>query len=235
MKTLTLDSVAEATATEKAKRRVFVVDDHPVFRLGVQQLVNSEPDLEVCGQAVSAAQALAGLRSVEADVVVVDVSLPGANGIELVKQIRAEHEDLPILVLSAHDESQYALRALRAGAGGYLMKSEAADKLLPAVRKVLDGEISVSRTFGEQLIFKVAQGASTGGSPVDSLSDRELEVLELLGAGRSTREMAEALNLSVKTVESHRLHIKDKLGLGHSTELVRFAMDWASHGAAAVP
>lgn len=129
-----------------------------------------------------------------------------------------------------HDETQYGLRSLRAGANGYLMKSEAVDHVLPALRKVLEGDISVSRSLGEQLIYKVAQGGRSGGnSPLDCLSDRELEVLQLVGEGRSSRDIAETLHLSVKTVESHRLHIKEKLGLRTSSELVRFAMDWAEH------
>jgi DNA-binding NarL/FixJ family response regulator len=212
-----------------AKTRVFIVDDHPIFRAGLQSVIQSEPDLEICGEASSAAQAIDRLRSVEADLVLVDVSLPGANGIELLKHIRAEHPELPILVLSAHDEGQYALRALRAGASGYLMKKEASDHLIPTVRRVLSGEIAVSKTFGEELIYKVARGGSTGTTPVDRLSDRELEILALLGEGRSTQQMAESLSLSVKTIESHRLHIKEKLGLRSSSELVRFALEWAAH------
>ena len=159
----------------------FVVDDHPIFRHGIVQLINTEPDFFVCGEASSAPQALSALRTVEADAAVLDVSLQGTNGIELLKQIRAEHPDLPVLMLSMHDEKHYALRALRAGAAGY--------------------------------------------------TDREVEVLQLIGEGRSSREIATDLNLSVKTVESHRLHMKEKLRLKNAAELVRFAADWVAQQA----
>jgi DNA-binding NarL/FixJ family response regulator len=224
-------TVASSTPPVAAvtKARVFVVDDHPIVRIGLKRVIESEADLECCGEATSAAEALDRLRSVQADLVLVDVSLPGANGIELIKNIRAEHEKLPIMVLSVHDEGQYAMRSLRAGANGYLMKKEAADQLAPALRRVLRGEIAVSKNFGEELIYKAARSGANGASPVDALSDRELEVLSLLGEGRSTQEMARALSLSVKTIESHRLHIKEKLGLRSSVELVRFAMEWTAH------
>lgn len=226
-------SAAEEPSTGGKRNRVFIVDDHAVFRHGLAQLIGSEADLEVCGQAPNASEALGRLRTVRADAVVLDVSLPGANGLELVKNLRAEHPALPLLVLSMHDESQYGLRSLRAGANGYLMKSEAADRVVPALRKVLEGDIFVSPSMSERLIYRVARGAEEGTkSPVDALSDRELEILHLVGNGKSSRDIAETLRLSVKTVESHRLHIKEKLGCRNSTEMVRFAMDWVEHQAA---
>ena len=157
-----------------------------------------------------------------------DISLPGADGIELVKHLHSEHPKLPILVISAHDERVYAMRALRAGAFGYLMKREGEHLLISALRSVLARKVWVSPAFGEQLIYKVASGSAGGVSPLDSLSDRELEVLRLIGEGKSSREIAEALHLSVKTVESHRLHVKEKLKLDTSSALIRFAAEWAS-------
>lgn len=219
--------------TSHEKARIFLVDDHAVLRLGLQKLIAGEPDLVVCGEASSAKEALHRLRSEPADLVLVDISLPDTNGIELIKNLRAEKETLPILVLSTYDESQYALRALRAGASGYLMKTEPSEELMLAIRRVLKGEIAVSKPFGEQLIFKVARGTPTGASPLDRLSDRELEILALVGNGKSTAQIAEALGLSVKTVESHRLHAKEKLGLRTSPDLVRFAIEWVADSAAA--
>jgi DNA-binding NarL/FixJ family response regulator len=223
--TASLRDSAPAVA-EPAKRRIFLVDDHPIFRLGVSRLVTAEPDLEICGEAANTVQALDMLRRIEADVVVVDISLPGANGIELVKSLRAEHPDLPLLVLSAHDEKLYALRALRAGASGFLMKRESETSFIPALRAILMRKIWVSPTFGEQLIYKVARGSEQGSSPLDILTDRELEILRLVGEGRTTHQIAELLHLSVKTVECHRLHVKEKLNLESAGELARFAVEW---------
>jgi DNA-binding NarL/FixJ family response regulator len=211
-----------------AKRRVFVVDDHPIFRLGLSKLVGFEQDLAVCGEANNTVQALDALRHTEADVVVVDISLPGANGMELVKSLRAEHPKLPLLVLSAHDENLYALRALRAGASGFLMKRESESSFIPALRAVLAGKIWVSSIFGQQLIYKIARGGENGGSPLDALTDRELEILRLVGEGKASSQIAESLHLSVKTVECHRLHVKEKLNLKTAGELARFAVEWVS-------
>lgn len=218
--------LGRARGSEQAGKRVFIVDDHPIFRQGLARLIDLEPDLEVCGEAISAAAAMDALRRTKADVVLVDISLPGADGIELVKHLAAEHPGMAILVISAHDEQVYGLRALRAGALGYLMKREGQDLLLVALRAVLAGQVWVSPAFGKQLIYKVARGADEGASPLDALSDRELEVLRLIGGGKSTQEIATALHLSVKTVETHRLHVKQKLDLKSSTELIRFATDW---------
>jgi DNA-binding NarL/FixJ family response regulator len=213
-----------------AKRRIFVVEDHPIFRLGLSKLIGLEPDLTLCGEAGNTGHALEALRHVEADVVVVDISLPGANGMELVKSLRAEHPKLPILILSAHDENLYALRALRAGAAGFLMKRESGDSFIPALRAVLAGKIWVSSAFGQQLIYKIASGANSenGASPLDALTDRELEILRLVGEGKATSQIAESLHLSVKTVECHRLHVKEKLNLQTANELVRFAVEWVT-------
>ena len=181
----------------------------------------------VCGEADGAPAAISECRSVRPDMVLVDVSMPGLNGIELIKMIRAEMPEMPMLVVSMHDEALYALRALKAGAKGYVMKAEAMTSIATAMRRVAEGKIYVSPTFGEQLIFKAITAIEEGmGSPVDVLSDRELEVLEKLGKGLTTREIADDLHLSPKTVETHRAHIKEKLNLKNSTELVQHAIHW---------
>ncbi|MBW0000812.1 MAG: response regulator transcription factor [Verrucomicrobia bacterium] len=218
-----------ATAPELQKKQILVVDDHPIFRHGLADLIQSQPDLVVCGHADSAPTALEQMRRLKPDMAILDVSLRGTNGIELVKLMKAEVPRLPILVLSVHDESLYALRALKAGALGYIMKAEAGQHVIAGIRRVLEGKIFVSPKFSEQLIFKAIHSIETGdGSPVDQLSDRELEVLELLGKGHNTRSVARLLNLSVKTIETHRAHIKEKLGFKDASEMVRFAIDWVS-------
>jgi DNA-binding NarL/FixJ family response regulator len=212
-----------------SQKRILIVDDHPVFRHGIIALLSAEPDFFVCGEADSAPAALDAMRRLQPDVAMLDISLQGTNGIELVKLMRAEQPRLPILMLSMHDESLYALRALRAGARGYVMKNEALDNVLVAMRKVLAGDIYVSPRFSERLVFKAIQSLDGGmGSPVDRLSDRELEVLQLLGKGFGTREIANELHLSVKTIETHRAHIKEKLGFKDASEMVRFAIDWVA-------
>ncbi len=206
-----------------------IVDDHPVFRHGIASLINAEADLHVCGEAATSPLALDAMRRLKPDVALLDISLPGTNGVELIKLMKAEQPKLPLLVLSMHDESLYALRSLRAGALGYVMKAEALNHVLAALRKVLKGEVYVSEKFSERLIFKAIQSIDGGlGSPVDKLSDRELEVLELLGRGFGTREIANELHLSVKTIETHRAHIKEKLGFKDAGEMVRFSIDWVA-------
>jgi DNA-binding NarL/FixJ family response regulator len=219
----------DGSAPVGRKARVFITEDHPIFRHGLAQLVSEQPDLEVCGEAGSGPEALDALRRIQTDLVVLDVSLSGTNGIETAKQLKAEHPNLPILMLSMYDESLYALRSLRAGASGYITKRAGTTEFLTAVRRILAGKIYVSQTLSEQLIYKVARGGDTGStSPLDVLTDREMEVLNAVGEGKSTREIAESLNLSTKTIESHRLHIKEKLGLKNATEVIRFAVDWVS-------
>ncbi len=220
---------ASGTASDVQKKQILVVDDHPIFRHGLADLIHNQPDLFVCGHADSAPTALDQMRRLKPDMAILDVSLRGTNGIELVKLMKAEEPRLPILVLSVHDESLYALRALKAGALGYIMKAEAGQHVIAGIRRVLDGKIFVSPKFSEQLIFKAIHSIETGdGSPVDQLSDRELEVLEFLGKGHNTRSVAKLLNLSVKTIETHRAHIKEKLGFKDASEMVRFAIDWVS-------
>jgi len=221
---------SEATdESSNRKKRVLIVDDHPIFRFGLAGLITEQTRLEVCGHADSAPLALDAMRRLKPDIVLVDLSLRGTNGIELIKLMKAEEPDLPVLVISMHNEAVFGMRALKAGALGYVMKAEAMNHVAEAIFKVLQGKIYVSPEFAEKLIFKAVQSAEAGaGSPVDALSDRELEVLQQLGKGGSTRSIAEALHLSVKTIETHRAHIKEKLGLQDSEEMVKFAIDWVA-------
>ena len=209
------------------KARVFVVDDHPIVRGGLAQLINREADLQVCGEAADAATAFDGIETLKPDVAVVDLSLNGPDGLELVKNLRSRQIAVPIVILSMHDESLYAERALRAGARAYLMKQEATEQVLVALRRVLAGDIYVSDRMASRLLGQMTSGRpSAGRSPLECLSDRELEVFRSIGRGCGTRQIAEELHLSVKTVESYRMHIKEKLGLSSSVELVRCAIAW---------
>jgi DNA-binding NarL/FixJ family response regulator len=219
----------EVARSKNQPKRILIVDDHPVVVRGLEDLICKEADLTVCGYADSAPAALEQMRTLNPDLALIDISLRGTNGIELVKLMKAEVPKLPILVLSMHDESLYALRALKAGALGYLMKAEAVQHVILGIRRVLEGRIFVSPRFSEQLIYKAVQSLESGSnSPVDTLSDRELEVLELLGKAHNTRSVAKMLNLSVKTIETHRAHIKEKLGFKDATEMIRFAVDWVA-------
>lgn len=229
----TPDSSLQTTLADSAdsnappKKRLLLVDDHPVFRHGISQFLSSFDDLVVCGEAADSKSALDAVRRLLPEVVLLDVCLPGINGIELTKLILAEQPKLLILVLSMHDDSLYALRALRAGAKGYLMKEQPMESIREALVKIMSGGIYISPQFSEKLVFRAIEGSESDfGLPVDRLSDRELEVLHLFGNNRSTREIADALHLSIKTVETHRSHIKDKLGFKSATEMVRFAEEW---------
>ena len=209
------------------KRAVLIVDDHPLFRKGVVQLLNEEPDIEVRAQAGNSNEALDAIRRHQLDLAVVDITLEGSmNGIELMKSIRAEQPRLPVLILSMHDETLYAERALRAGARGYVMKREALDQFITAVRTVLEGEIFISPLMSNRLIYDHIHGGEYTRSPIDRLSDRELEVLQLIGKGHDVRDIAKGLRLSAKTVEAHRAHIKEKLNLANAREVTRFAANW---------
>ena len=211
------------------------MDDHPILRKGLAQMINMEQDLTVCGEAEDAGKAFELVGTLQPDVAVVDISLKTGNGIELVKNVKARYPELPILVLSMHDESLYAERALRAGSLGYIMKEEATEQVLVAIRRVLKGEIFLS----EKMKSRMLQQLTTGGrnkvvvSPIENLTDRELEVFRLIGEGRSTRQIAGELHLSVRTVEAYREYIKSKLNLRNATELVQHAFHWVHHEAAA--
>lgn len=212
------------------KLRILIVDDHPIFRRGIATLITSDSNMSVCGECESIPSALDAMRRLNPDIALIDIALPGANGIELIKLMRAERPKLSILMLSMHDETLYALRALKAGANGYVMKSEPPATVLTALRKIAAGGMYVSERFSEKLVFTAINSPNGGlGSPIDSLSDRELEVLRLLGNGCGTRAVAERLHLSIKTIETHRAHIKRKLGCKTSAEMVSFATDWVAH------
>jgi DNA-binding NarL/FixJ family response regulator len=211
-----------------------LVDDHPILRQGLARLINQEADLVVCGEAEDAAKAFDLVGQLSPEVTVVDVSLKGSNGIELIKNLKARYPSLPILVLSMHDETLYAERALRAGGLGYIMKEEATEQVLVAIRKVLTGEIFLSDKMKTRMLQQMAGGRTkVAMSPIEHLTDRELEVFRLIGEGRSTRQIAGQLHLSVRTVEAYREYIKAKLGLKNSTELIQHAFHWVHHEAAA--
>ena len=206
-------------------RSVLIVDDHPIVRQGLSQLINAEDDLEVSGSAATVEEALQSLGDSYPDVVIVDLSLAHSDGLELIKEIRKETRHLPVLVLSMHDENMYAERLLSAGANGYIMKQAAADQLLIALRRVLAGGVYVSEHLGASMIERIAgNDPKRTSNPIERLSNRELQVLNLIGRGKTTREVAENLTLSVKTVESHRQRIKKKLNLQTSAQLVQFAV-----------
>ena len=210
------------------KRRIFIVDDHPIVRQGLALLINREPDLVVCGEAEEAMGAIHVLASARPDVLIVDISLSGPDGLDLLKNIRTTHGTLPVLILSMHDESIYAERALRAGANGYIMKQEATEKVLVAVRRILSGEIYVSDRIANKMLKHYITGSGTlRVSTIADLSDRELEVFRLIGEGHGTRQIAEELHVSVKTVESYQAHIKEKLSLRSARELMQHAIQWA--------
>ena len=211
------------------KSKVFLVEDHPVTRDGLAQLINYQEDLCMCGSAGTAAKALSGIETSQPDLVIMDVSLPDGHGIELVKDLKALYPELRILMLSMHDEALYAERALRAGAGGYIMKQESTNTVLAAARQILRGKTYLSPKLQERVLQRFAAGiASPTTSEIERLTDRELEIFELIGRGRGTREIAQHLRLSVSTVETHRAHLKEKFELDSSTELTRRAVEWVS-------
>jgi len=220
--------------TAKTKHRVLLIDDHPILRKGLAELINQEADMTVCGEAEEAPKAFEAIGALNPDVAVVDISLKGGNGLELIKNVKARYPDLPLLVLSMHDESLYAERALRAGSLGYVMKEEAIEKVLVAIRQVINGEIFLSEKMKGRLLNQLVGGRiKQGGSSIDSLSDRELEVFRLIGEGRGTRQIAEELRLSIRTVEAYREYIKEKLNLRNGTELVQHAFQYVHSGLAA--
>ena len=207
--------------------RVFIVDDHPLVREFLASLIDQQPDLTVCGQADDYRSALTGIASTEPDVAIVDLSLGERTGLDLIRDLKAAHPNVAVLVLSMHDEDLYAQRALRAGARGYLMKREATGNVILAIRRVRRGGMAVSERVSEALAEKLVRGAAAeAGSPVEALSDRELEVFRLVGEGRTTRQIADALHLSFKTVQAYYARIKTKLGAVNGVEMLRDAIRW---------
>jgi DNA-binding NarL/FixJ family response regulator len=225
----------QRTKNGDSKAKVLIVDDHPIVRQGLSELINHEKDLVVCAQAEDATEAMIAIKSVKPDMAVVDISLKEKNGVELIKDIKAQYPNLPILVLSMHDESLYAERALRAGARGYIMKHEATDKVVTGIRAVLDGQVFVSDKMAARMVYKLVGGGASSESAIDNLSDRELEVFNLIGKGLGTRQIAEKLYLSIKTIETYRSHIKEKLNLASAGELLQYAIQWVNSQDKSVP
>jgi DNA-binding NarL/FixJ family response regulator len=210
-----------------AQRTVFIVDDHPIVRQGLRQLIDQETDLSVCGEAADVREARAALATLTPDVVILDLSLRDSDGLEVIKDIRSKHGQLPVLVLSMHDETIYAERLLSSGANGYIMKQAAGEQLIVALRRVLAGGVYVSERIGAGMIERFAVARRKNAmDPIERLSNREVQVLNLIGRGRTTREIASDLSLSIKTIESHRQRIKKKLSLDSSPRLVQFAVNW---------
>jgi len=217
---------AIAVAPDRA-RRVLIIDNHPIVRAGLRRVIENQEDLMVCGEADTARDARVAIKECNPDVIVADIGLNQGDGIELVRDVRAHHERLPILVLSSHDEAVYAERMLSVGANGYIMKDATGEQILHSLRRVLAGAIYVSEDVGYNMIRKsTLRGSMVSANPIDRLTDRELQILHMVGKGMSTRETARVLNLSVKTVESHRHRIKYKLHLATGAQLVQFAINW---------
>ncbi len=215
------------SSAARNKKRILIIDDHPMMRQGLAQLIGAEADLTVCGESENAGQALDAIRAVEPDLVLADISLPDKSGLELIKDFQSVRPGLPVLVISMHDESLYAERVLRAGGRGYIMKQEGGKKLMEAIRQVLDGQIYVSERMSAKIVETFSgQRTAASSSPVEKLTDREFEVFQLIGQGKSTKEIATGLHLSAKTVEVHRINIKQKLNLKSAPELIRYAVRW---------
>jgi DNA-binding NarL/FixJ family response regulator len=220
--------------TDTRKRTVFIVDDHPLLRQGLALLINRENDLTVCGEAEEAQAAMHAISQHQPDILIVDISLNGPDGLDLLKNIRNSYPSLPVLILSMHDEATYAQRALRARANGYIMKQEATEKVLVAVRRILNGEVYLSDRIANKMLRQYIGGASAAlQSRLSALSDRELEVFRSIGEGRSTRQIADELHLSVKTVETYQAHLKEKLALRSGRELIQHAIQWKVNEGAA--
>lgn len=217
---------AKTTEAKGQKRhRILIVDDHPMTRYGIAQLLKQEPDLDVCGEAESAQQALLVVKAVRPKLVVADLSMPGKHGLEFIKDLRAMYPDVAVLVLSMHDENLFAERALRAGARGYIMKNEGGAKLVQAVRRVLENKIYVSEALSTSILDHLSGRRSRSEeSALGRLTDREFEVFQLLGQGLRTQEIGQRLHLSVKTVDTHRMHIRKKLNIKSAPELIKHAV-----------
>ncbi len=226
-------AAAEATEVNDGKIRILLVDDHAVVRFGIAQLINRQPDMTVCGEEEDASKAMGAITTLKPNLVIADISLKDSSGLELMRNIKAQYAGLPVLVVSSHDESIYAEIAFRAGALGYLMKDEALDKIVMAIRRVLSGAIYVSDSLAAKMLQQQIRGqANINESPVKDLSDRELEVFQLIGQWKTTRDIADELHLSVKTIEYYREQIKRKLSLKNAAELTQRATAWVGREAA---
>lgn len=227
------ETTSQETKEETQVSRVLLVDDHPIVMYGLSLLIDQEDDLHVCGQCTSAVETLDTINKYNPDIAVVDISLQGSNGLELTKALKEMKPSLPILILSMHDESLYAERALRAGARGYMMKQESAEIILEAIRKVLNGGVYLSKKLSTRILHEFMNGVKEDGNDkfgIETLSDRELEIFEFIGKGQSSRDIATRLQISIKTVETHRAHIKQKLKIENATELVHRAFHWVESG-----
>ena len=223
---------SQLSGTVARKSRVFVVDDHPLVREGLANLINAQHDLMVCGEAEDSAQAITGIRKARSDVALIDISLKNESGLELVKHLANQFPQVALVVLSIHDETLYAERALRAGARGYVMKREASKNVLASIRRVLEGGVYISERVTSRMALRLSSpGGAATSSPVELLSDRELEIFRLLGQGRTTSQIASDLNLSVKTIQAYCARAKEKFGVNSLVELLRAAIRWedASH------
>lgn len=228
-----LDTIGADTLAKKGsgqRRKVFLVDDHAVVRNGLAELINQAKDLVICGEAASAEEALERIRTAKPDIAIVDLTLGEMSGLDLLKVLKVKIPSLPILVLSMHEESFYAERCLRAGARGYIMKKEAIEQVENALRTILSGKVYLSQSLSDQFLLAVARGESArGATPVDRLTDRELQVFECIGQGLGASEIAKKLRLSVKTIESYQAKLKEKLGLKDSSQLFQRALHWVEH------
>jgi DNA-binding NarL/FixJ family response regulator len=218
---------AKPKAAGAGSKKIFIVDDHPMMREGLAQLISQEKDLVVCGEADDAAQAVEQIEKLRPDLALVDITLRSTNGLDLIKDLGIRVPQTAVLVISMHDESLYAERVLRAGGRGYIMKQEGGKKLMEAIRHVLDGGTYVSECISAKILNLFSGRAAEGSSPVERLTDREFQVFQLIGQGLSTKEIAEKLHISTKTVEVHRVNIKQKLKVATAPELIRFAVRWA--------
>jgi DNA-binding NarL/FixJ family response regulator len=214
--------------TVKQKTKVFIIDDHPIVRYGITRILNNEPDMIVCGDADNAAEGMDAIDALHPNIVIVDISLKGMDGLQLTRNIRSQHPSLPILILSMHDERMYAHKALRAGARGYVMKEESSEKLVTALRQILSGDIYVSEDVKKNVLHAYAgKEEASDTSVINKLSSREREVFLLIGTGQTSKLIAGKLCLSIKTIETHRSRIKQKLGLDTAAKLTMAAMEWA--------
>jgi DNA-binding NarL/FixJ family response regulator len=218
--------------TRKTMKRILVVDDHPLLKVGLARLIEGEPGLEICGMACEAHEAMAQVESCKPDLVVTDLTLPGRSGLELIKDLSAIHPELPVIVFSMHDEMVYAERVLRAGGRGYVTKDSAPERLVEAIRTVLEGGVYASKSLTGHLLNSLAprKGAAGNGSPLQRLTDRELEVFEMIGQARNHQEIAMNLGISPRTLDAHRTHIREKLGLEDGNDLTRQAIRWVEVG-----